>query len=521
MTSISPCSGSNKVDLPYSSFGSKWRVTILATLRKHAKSLRLPLLLGYAIGECANSLVTNGLLTFGLLCYTDALGLSPAMAGAALAVSVFVEAVTQPLVGYVSDNTRSRWGRRHPFVMVGGLLMAAGFYFAWAVPAPFRNHPSALFGYLVGLHVVLRLSQNVFFIPYLALGYEITRDDRQRTVLQSLRQVFNMAANFAGPAMAWTFFFRNHEGERGTGILENYVRMGGVFSGAIAIFILVMVVTTWSWGNDSRAQSPPHDGKWVRTFLHNIRLVFFGRNSRQVLIFLFMFTAAMVVMSSLQFYLYEHCLRLSGGQKTVAHGSTMVLFAIGALVAPGLSVRLDKRRTIWGGGLVSIGCNLLLATLFLLRLVPEGLLLTLGKLEVSVSLAVFVPLHAGFWLGAGIVLPVVNGMMADVSEVHRLAAGVNRDGSHAAAFNLAMQLAISVGITIAGLLVAMAGFVPGPVGQAPEIVWRLAAAGFLAAPAMILLSLLTLKQYRVTHELSEARRDAGRSASLSGTWEER
>jgi len=481
---------------------------------------RLPHLLGYALGESANSLVTNGLIAFGLLCYTNALGLSPAMAGAALAVSIFVEVLTQPLVGYVSDNTRSRWGRRHPFVMVGGLLMAVGFYFAWAVPAPFHNRPNALFGYLVGLHVGLRLSQNVFYIPYLALGYEMTRDDRQRAVLQSLRQVFNMAANLAGPAMAWTFFFRNQGGERGTGILENYVRMGGVFSGAIAIFILVMVVTTWNWGNDSRAQSSPYDGKWGRTFLRDIRPVFFGRNSRQVLVFLFMFTMAMVVMSSLQLYFYEHCLRLSGGQKTLAHGSTMVFFAMGALVAPGLSVRLDKRRTVWAGGLVSIGCNLLLATLFLSHLVPEGALMTLGTLEISVPLAVFVPLHAGFWLGAGIVLPVVNAMMADVSEIHRLAGGVNRDGSHAAAFSLAMQLAVSFGITISGLLITMIGFVAGPVGQGLEVIWRLAAAAFLAAPAMILLSLLTLKKYRVTHELIEARRVAARSAGLSGTGEE-
>lgn len=474
------------------------------------------MLLGYALGEAANSLVTNGLITFGLLCYTNALGLSPARAGAALAVSILVEALTQPLVGHISDHIRSRWGRRHPYLIAGGLLMATGFYFAWAVPPAFRNQPNTLFGYLMGLHVLLRLSQNIFYIPYLALGYEITRDDRQQAELQSFRQVFNMAGNLAGPALAWTIFFRNHGSERGTGILDNYIHMGAVFSGAMLIFILVMVVSTWGGSGEARGSATPADGCWRRYFLGDLQAVLWGPYVRPVLVFLFVFTMATVVMGSLQQYFYEHCLHISGWQKTVAHGSTMVSFAIGALVAPKLMGQLDKRRSLWVGGLVSIGCNLFQAILFLPGLLPEGVLLTFGPVEVSLSLATFVPLHAGFWFGVGIVFPVVNTMMADVAEMNRLAAGVNRDGSHAAAFNLTMQLAVSMGLMLAGGLVTEVGFSPGPGRQSPETIGRLAAAMFLTAPAMILLSLLTIYPYCLTRKLLEQSRGEAGGAGCAG-----
>ena len=231
---------------------------------------------------------------------------------------------------------------------------------------------------------------------------------------------------------------------------------------------------------------------------------------RPVLIFLFLFTMATVVMGSLQLYFYEHCLHISGWRKTVVHGSTMVSFAVGALVAPKLMGRLDHRRSLWVGGWVSIGCNLFQAILFFPSLLSERVLVAFGPVEVNVSLAAFVPLHAGFWFGAGIVFPVVNTMMADVAGSHRLAAGVNRDGSHAAAFNLTIQLAVSLGLLLSGLLVALVGFTAGPGRQTPETIQRLAAAMFLTAPAMILLSLLTIQKYGLNRELMEqSRGEAG------------
>ena len=74
----------------------------------------------------------NSINGFAMLYYTEALGLSPALAGIAMSIAVFWDALSDPIMGHISDNTRSRFGRRHPYMLVGGLLMALSFYFIWA-----------------------------------------------------------------------------------------------------------------------------------------------------------------------------------------------------------------------------------------------------------------------------------------------------------------------------------------------------------------------------------------------------
>ena len=164
---------------------------------------------GYGLGECANSLIMNGFFGFAMLYYTEALNLNPSLAGMAMSVSVFWEAITEPVMGHFSDHTRNRFGRRHPWMLLGGLMMAVCFYFIWAVPTPLRGHAMPLFWYLVVMNILLRTGLTMFFIPYVALGFEMVGDYEGRSKLQAIRQVLNMAANFAGPALAWSIFFRN------------------------------------------------------------------------------------------------------------------------------------------------------------------------------------------------------------------------------------------------------------------------------------------------------------------------
>ena len=102
-------------------------------------------MISYSVGECATSLVMNSLFGFAMLYYTDALGLKHADAGIAMALAVFWDAVTDPVMGHITDNTRSRFGKRHPHLLLGGLATIATYVFLWYVPSVFRSNGELLF----------------------------------------------------------------------------------------------------------------------------------------------------------------------------------------------------------------------------------------------------------------------------------------------------------------------------------------------------------------------------------------
>lgn len=156
----------------------------------------------YGTGACSESLVLNSIFGFAMMYYTDALGLSPFLAGIAMFIATFWDAITDPVMGHISDNTRSRYDRRHPYMLVGGLLMIASFFFVWYVPGVFKDKTVSLFLYLVAMNLLVRTGFTIFSIPYTALGFEICTDYNGRTKLQGVRFGMNMAANLCGPALA-------------------------------------------------------------------------------------------------------------------------------------------------------------------------------------------------------------------------------------------------------------------------------------------------------------------------------
>lgn len=465
---------------------------------QNSRVVPFPKMVGYGLGECANSLIMNGFFGFAMLYYTEALHLSPSLAGMAMSVSVFWEAITEPLMGHFSDQTRNRFGRRHPWMLMGGLMMAVCFYFIWAVPTPLQNHAMPLFWYLVGMNILLRTGLTMFFIPYLALGFEMVGDYEGRSKLQAVRQVLNMAANFAGPALAWSIFFRDGVAADGSKILgttvpQNFIHMGLAFSLATVAFVLVVLWLTRNWIEDTRTKvvaenPPPRENFW-----RNMKHIVLDPNPRWVFVFIFFVCAGMVMVSALQMYVYVYFMKFEPYQKSIAHGSTMIGMAIGAAISAWLARLFDKKGAVLIGGVVSIVCNGMLAVLFLTGLVPVG---------TQAALWLFVAFHATYWLGNGIMLPIATAMMADVAELHRARTGVNKDGGYSAVFSLAMRLAISFSLMMAGWTLSGIGFVAThDATQTPEAIWRLGAATFIAGPLLCVASLMAIRRYPLSREI--------------------
>lgn len=449
---------------------SSTRLDDASCVTKRIPSPGLPRLILYGSGEAATSLVLNGLYGFALIFYTEALGLSPALAGIALSISIFWEAITEPYMGYVSDRTRNRFGTRFPWIAAGGAALAVTFYFIWAVPQAFRGGGVSTFAYLVLLNILLRTSLTMFVVPYLALGFEIAPEYDDRPRLQGVRWVCNMAANMAGPALAWIVFFKDRQGPDGrvipgTSIVQNFTTMGLAFSIAIVLLTALMLWGCRSAARDTRLGAASAPLAHAVGFWAGFKPILKDRDVFRVLILIFLMVVGMVIVSSMQSYLYVHFMVFSGGQKTIVHGSTMVAAAIGAVISPWAARRFDKKGAVIFGALIGIVGQVGLATLFLPGWMPRA------------GVAAILPyifFQGLYWVASGIVLPVATAMIADVAELGRLRTSRSVEGSYSAIFSLAWRMGTSLALLLTGVLLDFAGFHANSGSTpSPDVMWRI------------------------------------------------
>jgi GPH family glycoside/pentoside/hexuronide:cation symporter len=240
-------------------------------------------------------------------------------------------------------------------------------------------------------------------------------------------------------------------------------------------------------------------------------------NPRWVFVFIFVVCVGMVLVSSLQMFVYDDFMKFSGCEKSVAHGGSMVGMALGAFFSIGLAKRFDKRGTVLLGGLICIACNGMLALLFLTGIVPPGTTWSVGGHAIPLALCLFAVFHGAYWLGNGIMLPISTAMMADVAEVHLLRTGINKDGGYSSLFSLAMRMAISFSLVVSGYCLDFIGYkVPKgaeAVTQNPEAIWRLGLVTFVVGAIICVVSLLAIRKYPITRSRLEEMRGAFSASS--------
>lgn len=484
------------------------------TIARTANGRLAPLrdMLAYAAGDGATSLILNS-MGFLMLYYTEALGVDYRLAGLAISTATFWNAITEPVMGHISDGTRCRFGRRHPHMLAGGLLMGVCFLAIWTVPQAFRA-PGLLFGYIIVTNLLLRTAITIFAVPHAALGFELCTDYVQRTTLQGLRVAFNMLVTLAGPAMAWTLFFRSDSGVESTAVGSNYLRMGGTFTAAALVFVLVVVAATRRYAVDTR------DARGTRgirplEILRTTTEVFVDRCPRPVFVFGAVAFVGMSLVASLEMYVYVHVMAFSSAQRSIVHGSGVVACALGGVLSPLLVSKIDKRGSIVAAVAVLVAANLALAILF----VPaasdaapgSGLthaLAAAGDRAVPATLIVFALLHALYWAGNGMLTPIAGSMIADASELNRHRTGTLRDGAYSSVFSCITKISISLGILLAGFCLDWAGFQIGDDVQRPGAIRVLALATFAGGAALAAIALLPLIRYGITRDDIERLRAA-------------
>ena len=161
--------------------------------------------LAYGSGDMGPAITANILVFFLLYFFTNVAGLPAGLAGSILAIGKIGDAVNDPIAGILSDRTRTRWGRRIPWMLFGTIPFGIFFFLQWIVPN-FSSDPNVndwcLFAYYIAIAILFNLAYTAVNLPYTALTPELTQDYNERTNLNSFRFAFSIGGSILSLILA-------------------------------------------------------------------------------------------------------------------------------------------------------------------------------------------------------------------------------------------------------------------------------------------------------------------------------
>lgn len=432
-------------------------------------------LVAYSVSEIPNSVAGGVMTNLANPIMVVTLGLSPSSVGMVLMLRGLWDAITDPLMGYITDNSKSRFGRRRPFILLGGVLMALALMVAWWFPTD-RGEMTMLVVYGVGL-LLFATAQTIFSVPYGALGFELSGTYNGRTRVQMGRTLAGRMASFASP---YLFPFC----------------LLGIFGGALAgvrwlsvivgILLIISVVIT-ALKTTERSQTVAVKENFFKAIWSTLKCPEFRRIA-------FIYAALLFTLGAFgvfQFFLITFYVFQGDVAKGAAFNAGVETFA-NVLTLASVPVIAWACKRYQKHNALRIALTLMIV----------GSFLQLYLINPQYPWLMF---FSPFFYSLGIVavFMILGALMADAVDADELRSGQRREGlfSATAAFMMKTMLAIATGVS--GILIEATGFVRDLGGdQAPGVFDNMRY--LFAAKAILLFACLAvLYKYPLTKDRLE------------------
>jgi GPH family glycoside/pentoside/hexuronide:cation symporter len=441
-----------------------------------AASDRIPLSqkIAYGLGAVVTIVAVNSVVQLTSLVYVVGLGVSAIWIGYAQAFPRLWDALIDPLLGNLSDNCRSRYGRRIPFLVVGGILIGIAFWLLWAVPRDWSK--PAMFGYFVATSLFFYTVVPIYAIPHGALGLEMAEDYHEKTRLFAYA---SFIGNIGALTLPWVYFLANRPlfgGDTVDGIKWVCLGMSVILTAAAMLCALVCREGKLQQG---RAQEKTPIIESFKTTYRNRTFV------RLVAVFVLLIVGFQLVMGFNNFitifFLYGG--NTDAASRLMAHNGTLwaVIGIAGVLPMTWLSQRFGKRITVLLALALIIGGNLAKILCYhrghpYLTMIPTACLS----------------------LGMVFAFSLVNAMIADICDEDELATGIRREGIYFAVYNWWWKVAVSIATVISGYLQRLTGFREGAATQSDSTLFWLRAWEIGLPPLLCLVGAALLVKYPLT-----------------------
>ncbi len=396
--------------------------------------------LSYGIGTIGTSATGSMLAFFFMFFMTDVAGLSAALAGSILMIGQISDAISDPIIGLMSDRTQSRWGRRYPWIISSAIPFGVSFMLLWFIPS---SNAWVLFSYYVIIGIIYKTAFTAVYLPYVSLTPELAKDYNERTRLNSFRFAFSIGSSILALALTSAIFSLIKDPS------NRYVVLGAIGGILCIIPLYICVFGTWKAVRFSEKQYSSMPQPKSLPIAQQVRIAFTNKPFLLVVgIYLCAWLAAQMTAVVMQYFVVSW-MGLSSTIFTyfalVVQGTALIMLFVWSAV----SQRLGKRSVFF------MGISLWVVAQFGLFFLQPGQLIPMFMLGCL----------AGFGVSTSYLIPW--SMLPDVIELDELRTGQRREGIFYAFMVMVQKIGLAFGIFLVGQALSAAGYIENLPGAPP------------------------------------------------------
>ena len=444
--------------------------------------------IAFGFGMLANQMFPAALQIFMVILVQD-LGFPPFLWGLIFFLPRFLDAVTDPIMGFISDNTQSKWGRRRQYIFVGALITGASFIAMWQMYEV--NGPIYNFWYFLSISFLFYLGITIFSVPYVAMGYEMSSDFHERTRIMAVAQWIGQWAWVIAPWF-WVIFYDPDWFESA----EKGARQVSIFIGVICTILAIIpaiFIKSKSTLNDKDLTplSVKYLSNNVGDIFSNFRYALMNKPFRKLCIATFLIFNSFNTIAAFSFFIIVYYLfngdASAAGIWPTLHGCIAALtttFLVIPVVTK-MSEILGKKKSF----IITQGISIIGYILFWFLFVP-------GKPHYFLYALPF------FSFGIGGLFTLMMSMTADVCDLDELNNGLPRkEATFGAIYWLMVKFGFAIAGLLSGLIMSLVGFDPNASEQPEGAIFWLRVAYTVFPIVGTLFAIYVMRNY----EISESR----------------